>query len=408
MDGEKAEGKTILEKESEPSKSIPADLLQAGANSVSEDDMDQLIDALWKMKKNESPSDEKTFEQQLEELENHPAFMQEWDASKPVTPEMEGLMKLKYECEDPVARAEAYKEDGNHEFQKKNYRVAVDNYTEGIKCRCPDKLLNAVLYTNRAAAQFHLENYRTALNDCIFARKFKRDHFKAIHRGALCYLQTKKYEECISWCDEALIIEPKNDKIQEIRQKAIQLQKSQERDQRKEKLQERKELSEDMKLLQAIQKRGIKLAGMKGDGNQNLNPALLTSIETHNPHGAKVHLDANNILYWPVMFIYPEHTQTDYIQMFCENQRLIDHLHHMFGVEAEPAPWDPERRYKPHTINVYFEDKEKQKLQKVNKESTLMRILQHERYRIYGGTPSFILTVAGSPFEKSFLEKYSD
>jgi len=54
------------------------------------------------------------------------------------------------------AKAEAYKEDGNHEFQKKKYRIAIDNYTEAIKCRCPDRKLNAVLYTNRAAAQFHL------------------------------------------------------------------------------------------------------------------------------------------------------------------------------------------------------------------------------------------------------------
>ena len=55
-----------------------------------------------------------------------------------------------------TGRAEAYKDDGNHEFQKKQYRIAVDNYTEGIKCICPDKLLNAILYTNRAAAHFRL------------------------------------------------------------------------------------------------------------------------------------------------------------------------------------------------------------------------------------------------------------
>jgi hypothetical protein len=30
------------------------------------------------------------------------------------------------------------------------------------------------------------------------------------------------------------------------------------------------------------------------------------------------------------------------------------------------------------------------------------------RYVVYGGTPSFILTVAGSDFEKDFLEKYKD
>lgn len=376
---------------------------------VKDEALDQMIEAMQKMKKPQELED-KSFEEQLQELENHPAFMQEWDPSKPVTAEMEGLMRLKYECEDPTAKAEAYKEDGNHEFGKKQYRIATDNYTEGIKCRCPDKQLNAILYTNRAAAQYHLENYRSAFNDCIFARKFKPDHFKAIHRGALCCLKMKKYDDCIKWCDEALVVEPKNQKMIEARQIATKQKKTVERNKRKEKMQDEKELAEDFKLIQEIQKRGIKLAGIdkKITSAKELNPALILTVETHNPHGAKVHLDGKNILYWPVMFLYPEFTETDYIQVFCENQRLIDHLSHIFGVEAEPPPWDPKRRYKPHTINVYFEDREKVKLHKVKKESSLLKVLQHERYIVYGGTPAFILTVAGSEFEKSFLEKYKD
>ncbi|XP_060576146.1 tetratricopeptide repeat protein 4-like isoform X2 [Ruditapes philippinarum] len=381
----------------------------SGGAGLTDDGLDSLIDAMSKMKKPEE-LEGKSFEQQLEELENHPAFMKEWDPSKPMTEDMEGLMRLKYECDDPTGRAEAYKDDGNHEFQKKKYHIAVDNYTEGIKCKCPDKKLNAVLYTNRAAANYHLENYRTALNDCIFARKFKPDHYKAIHRGAMCNLQMKKYEDCFKWCDEALAFDPKDAKILEIRQKAAKLQKIIERDKRKEKAVEKKELSKDLQLIQAIQKRGITLNKITKTitNEEDLSPALLDSIETHNPHGAKVNLDAKGILYWPVMFLYPEYTETDYIQMFFENQRIIDHLSHIFGAEAEPAPWDTERRYKPHTINVYFEDREKEKLHKVNKESSLLKVLQHKRYVVYGGTPSFILTVAGSDFEKDFLEKYKD
>ena len=63
-------------------------------------------------------------------------------------------LKLSIKCSFS-AGAEAFKDDGNYEFKKKKYDVAVDNYTEGIKCRCPDKQLNAILYTNRAAAQYH-------------------------------------------------------------------------------------------------------------------------------------------------------------------------------------------------------------------------------------------------------------
>ena len=55
--------------------------------------------------------------------------------------------------------AESYKNDGNNNFKIKKYRWAIDNYTEGIRCKSKDKELNAVLYSNRAAAHFHLGNF---------------------------------------------------------------------------------------------------------------------------------------------------------------------------------------------------------------------------------------------------------
>lgn len=55
-----------------------------------------------------------------------------------------------------LARAEAYKEDGNYEYKRKNFKEAVAAYTEGIKIKCDDTSLNAILYTNRATAQFCL------------------------------------------------------------------------------------------------------------------------------------------------------------------------------------------------------------------------------------------------------------
>ena len=54
------------------------------------------------------------------------------------------------------ARAEAYKEDGNYEYKRKNFKEAITAYTEGIKIKCDDAGLNAILYTNRATAQFCL------------------------------------------------------------------------------------------------------------------------------------------------------------------------------------------------------------------------------------------------------------
>ncbi len=49
-----------------------------------------------------------------------------------------------------------YKEMGNKNVAAKNYPLAIENYTEGIKCKSSDNELNAILYSNRAAAYFWL------------------------------------------------------------------------------------------------------------------------------------------------------------------------------------------------------------------------------------------------------------
>lgn len=54
------------------------------------------------------------------------------------------------------ARALSYKEDGNEEFKKKNYKKAIQVYTEGIKINCSDEVVMSTLYANRANAHFKI------------------------------------------------------------------------------------------------------------------------------------------------------------------------------------------------------------------------------------------------------------
>ena len=63
----------------------------------------------------------------------------------------------------------------------------------------------------------------------------------------------------------------------------------------------------------------------------------------------------------------------------------------------------------PPQINMYFEDitnPGQPKMAKVNKSWTLTQALKDNRYRVVGGTPCFVLVVAGSKFEKEYLKKY--
>ena len=71
---------------------------------------------------------------------------------------LSALQQLKYETSTAEGRAMAHKEEGNEHFKTKKYKLAVEEYSAGIKEKCKDVSLNAVLYCNRAAAQFHLGN----------------------------------------------------------------------------------------------------------------------------------------------------------------------------------------------------------------------------------------------------------
>lgn len=74
----------------------------------------------------------------------------------------------------------------------------------------------------------------------------------------------------------------------------------------------------DLILCVSLQCRGIRLEGEGDDGEdfQNVN------LTTPHPSGARVHMSEDGVLTWPVMFLYPEFDQSDFIMAFRENERL--------------------------------------------------------------------------------------
>uniref|UniRef100_A0A8B9IPY0 Tetratricopeptide repeat domain 4 n=1 Tax=Anser cygnoides TaxID=8845 RepID=A0A8B9IPY0_ANSCY len=345
-----------------------------------------------------------TWEQELEAI---PMFMKrcpaEIDAAR--QPDLACLQSLLFDEEqDPAELAKMYKNEGNEYFREKDYGRAVVSYSEGLKKKCEDAELNAVLHTNRGAAHFYLGNYRSALNDAIQAKKLKPTHLKAIVRGALCHMELKNFTEAIAWCEEGLRIDSKEKKLVEMRAKADKLKRAEERDARKAKVMEKKEQGQKEILLAAIKERNIKLVLEPSNDEEEISDGLaeisLDGFHSDNATGAKVHLDADGNLNWPVLFLYPEHEQTDFIEAFHENSRFIDHLAVMF---AELPPWDLERKYFPGNLELYFEDEERAEMYELNPEQTLLQALQHQRYFVKAGTPTVLALVKRSPFSKKYF-----
>ena len=83
-----------------------------------------------------------------------------------------------------------------------------------------------------------------------------------------------------------------------------------------------------------VQDRGIKLLqpaqprqhGSDSEDEDEGSSAAVSQLRmdgfsSHEVTGAQVHLDEQGSLHWPVLFLYPEHQQTDFISAFCENNR---------------------------------------------------------------------------------------
>ncbi|XP_055717599.1 tetratricopeptide repeat protein 4 [Salvelinus fontinalis] len=390
-----------------------ASLSQQGDDS--DDGMDDFMDK-FKKEKYSNAFSEKNWE---EEFDKVPMFMKtapdEIDPMK--HPELAAIQSIIHDDDRPLKeQAESLKDEGNDYFKEKNYKKAIVSYTAGLKKNCSDSNVNAILLTNRAAAHFHLGNMRSALNDSVTAKKFKPDHLKALIRGASCCMELKKYTDALLWCEEGLKLQPTDKKLLELRATADKHKRAAERDARKVKVKEKKELSEREALLAAIKERGIKLLKPKQrpkrssdseDDNRGSSRAMagldldgLCSVEAT---GATVFLDEQGVMHWPVLFLYPEHQQTDFISAFSESSSFLDHLTLMFGEEL--PPWDTNRKYSPQNLQLFFEEHEKESLYQVNPETPLIKILQHKRCFVKAGTPSFVILVNGSPFCEKFLSE---
>lgn len=114
----------------------------------------------------------------------------------------------------------------------------------------------------------------------------------------------------------------------------------------------------------------------------------------------------NSTLVWPVLFIYPEFGETDFIEQFQEDQVFSDHVLAMFGPDVGAAPWDTEAKYVHDRIKIYFEDTERDVLVQVDTGKSLRSLVGDARYSVIGGTPSFIVLSDGSKFQKEFLGRY--
>lgn len=317
-----------------------------------------------------------------EEFEKHPIFMTKPPEQGEMPPMVKALQDLKYDPKfnSPEELARVYKDDGNENFKLKKYRWAVLSYTEGLKQKSSDNQMNSMLLGNRSAAHFFLGNYRSALRDASKAFHLNENNLKAMVRVAQCHYHLKEYQECIAFCEKNA---SKDEKLNEWRDKAKLKEADLEAETAKEEELKREQAQLRERLTAAVEKRNIKVKGSMFD---SFHPAAQHAHAKFN--------DSEELL-WPVIFVYPEYNQTDFIEEFNENATFSDCFDMLFNEENWP-PWDVHRKYRPDRLVAAFSWIGSDKLIPVDSHSRLIDVMSSEKFYLLGANPTFTVTCRDS------------
>ncbi|KAI8906689.1 hypothetical protein EDD86DRAFT_192751 [Gorgonomyces haynaldii] len=358
-------------------------------------------------------SENKTDEERIEAVLQTPFFMNHLHKDVEEDQVLSALQTLKFDG-TPEEQAENLKHQGNAAFAQgqRGYKDAIQFYTQAIQAEANDNALNSLLYSNRAAVNLKLQNYRKVLNDCAKAIELNQKNVKAYFRSIKALYALDKLVEAVDCCQIALQLDPDNKDLQEelerIKKRQAVLKELEDKRQKQEQEREKREQA----LHDHFVKQGYKLP-------------VDTEAPFEHPSAPSAEMVlTKDGLTLPVLFMYPEYQQSDFIHAFHENDTFYSHLELMF---SEQPMWDLKQEYHPQTLEILFETQQtptrKPKLVSLIRSiparsapsqsaahryvyQTLGDVLVNPEYRILNNVCTFIVLVRDSDFAKEFKVKY--
>lgn len=290
-------------------------------------------------------------------------------------------------------------------------------YTKALAEDINDPVRTAIYYTNRAAVNLEMGNYARTIADCESAIAANPSNLKAYFRAARASAHLDKFEQGLGYIAKALAIDPNNAGIHKEKQE-IELMRS--RHNARVEAARVRMLKIEMERDSVMKQKGTWVK-MLHDRNVAIGPYLFDTMGDYLQGGIKPHLKEKE-MHWPVLFLYDEVRQLDFIQDFAENDTIGDHLRVMFPGDTF-CDWDTKHKYVHSNLEVYFVlnqspaylKKESQaaviaprpRKIKVNHATPLKKVLEHPEY-VVPGYPVFYIVVTGSEFKEAFLKRRFD
>jgi len=164
------------------------------------------------------------------------------------------------------------------------------------------------------------------------------------------------------------MLDPSNTPLQTLQTKIAARKMHLETMERARREREAKAASERATLSLALKSRGIKTKST--DQAPDLEDA---AVKLENA------LDPSSTINFPVLLLYPTHSQSDFIKVFAESDTLNQHLDYIF-----PLPWDAQHEFAPDTVEAYMETISGG-LIKMGKKMTLGKVLSSGKCEVADG-----------------------
>ena len=319
---------------------------------------------------------------------------------------LDALTALAEEETTPEQRAECHKLEGNEVFghavkcphqdrKRQLFNEAYEYYTKALAERSPDDKAVSIYYSNRATVNFHLKNFGKAISDCRWALNKDGTNVKAAYRAVLSAKTIGKHDLLIKYASIALgmpnLPEEQRGPVEAyLRAAKLSLQIEQEsaraEQARLAEIEQRRRAVMQTKH-EALAQRGLTLGRLRWKGED----ARLIAHTKDAPV-----LDEAGTLFWPVLFVYDEYGQTDFIESFCELDSFAEHLEMMFP-HAGVVPWDEHGQYIHSNLEIFLDTADENRLhrnyEKIDPQLSLLQALQkyHHHFPIPGLPVFYIL-----------------
>lgn len=305
-------------------------------------------------------------------------------------------------------RANQFKKSGNAAFglakkgDQKRFSHALIYYSQALGVGSENKSTNAAIYSNRALVHLAMKNYRNCIQDCMQSINLVPTNIKPYFRAAQASLALDKFKQSLNFiamgrqaCKHHLLVE---DELKAFTVLEAQVVKAKKRREIEESIAAAKREKEQKSKNEKAEKTSLALKVR----NITMGEALMDTSGWA-AYESDIYVDENRHLHWPVLLLYEEVMQSDFIRDFHELTTFKDNLSEMFPPKNDFAPWDTDKKYTLKNLRLYYEtgseEKGDVKRVEVSLTSTLASVLNNRSpgFVVPSIPTFFVLTKSNNP-----------